>query len=330
MMQELHWLRPWWLLALVPLGLMLWQLVRHWQTSNDWERIVDPVLAPYVLETAGAGVRRWPLYVLAVVWLLTVLILSGPTWEKLEMPVYAGQDAQVLVLDLSRSMDVDDLKPSRLSRAKFKVADLLERGRGMQVGLIVFSEVPYVVSPLTDDVDTLAAFLPALTTSVVPVQGGRPGPAIERAQSLLQQAGVSAGTVILLTDSDTDDAAAIAAQNLRNAGYRLSVLGVGTENAEPIRGEDGNFLQDDSGKIVLPRLEREALRQLASIGGGVYADIQSTSADLDLIDASVDRSGEIRDTEAEQRESANWIEYAPWLLPLVLLMMLFMFRRGVL
>ena len=321
--------RPWWLLALVPLVLLLIACWRQHRSKSAWDSVVDPALAPYVLEAPEARGSSWPLLATGLCWLLAVIVLAGPSWSREEVPVFTGQDAQIIVLDLSRSMDVEDLKPSRLAMARFKLEDLLERARGRQVGLVVFSEIPFVVSPLTDDVATLKAFLPALETSVVPVQGSRVGVAIDKAHELLQQADAAHGSIVLLTDGVADERAIASAASIRNDGYSLSVIGVGTELGQPMKTPDGGFVEDASGRIVLPRLESATLRRLAAAGGGVYSDIQPDESDLDLMASAFSSPGVAAD-EDSSRQSVNWVEHGPLVLPLLLIALLAVFRRGVL
>lgn len=330
MMEDLHWLRPWWWLALIPLLCIVVWLLRQRDPVNAWEQVVDPELVPYVLEPSKAVAWRWPYWLVAALWVMTVAVLAGPVWEKREMPMFQGQDALVLVLDLSQSMLADDIKPSRLAQAKFKLSDLLDQSEGLQVGLVVFSQVPYVVSPLTDDMETLRAFLPALDTSVVPVQGSTLSLAIEKAANLLSQSQVLSGSIILLTDSTVDRAALDAAQAVAEQGHILSVLGVGSEDGQPIRLEDGSLLQDRNGNIVVPVLQRQGLQQVSSLGGGIYTDISGANTDVTALFSAVRTTSAPGLPSEDKRESEHWIEYGPWLLPLLLPIFLFVFRRGVL
>lgn len=330
MLEQLQWLRPWWFLALIPLlAVVLWWL-RSRTRANAWARFVDPELVEHVLEQPPTGRHNWPLWVAALAGLASILVLAGPVWERREMPVFRGQDALVLVLDLSQSMTADDIKPTRLIQAKYKISDLLQKSAGMQVGLVVFSEVPYVISPLTDDVKTLEAFLPALDTAVVPVQGSQLSLAIDKAAELLSQSSIAKGTIVLLTDARVDTAALEVATALPERGFRLSVLGIGTEEGQPIKLADGSFVQDQSGNIVIPRLERTGLQQLATSGGGVYTDISGTRNDVNTLFASVQLSATTGDLSEQAHESDQWVEYAPRVLPLLLLVMLPLFRRGLL
>ncbi len=329
-MSEFVLLRPWWLLALIPMAVLLWLLQRARQSNGAWESVIDPALAEHVLEPQHASARRKWLPWLALAWLLAIVVLVGPSWESQSMPVYQGQDAHVVVLDLSQSMDADDIKPSRLQRARFKLTDILQRSQGMQVGLIIFSEVPYVVSPLTDDIATLEAFLPALTTSVIPVQGGQLAPALQRAKSLLEQAGVSAASITLITDSHADSEAMSAAAELKSAGFRLSILGVGTRQGAPIKREDGSFLESQSGEIILPVLDEAGLRALAARAGGLYQTLVDSDADLDALSANQKLSGNVTEESDQNRQTENWIERGPWLLFPLLALGLMLFRRGAL
>ena len=102
-------LRPWWLLALLP---MLWMLVRLWRTGNsngDWQRYVDEALREHVLEKQAGRQSRWPLIAVALGWLLVIVVLVGPVWEQRPLPALQALQSQVVALDVSRSMDTDCL-----------------------------------------------------------------------------------------------------------------------------------------------------------------------------------------------------------------------------
>ncbi len=326
-----EWVRPAWLLAFIPIVPVLVWIVRSRRTVAHWEQVVDEALLPYVIETGSDGVKKWPLVLLTLCWFLVVVILAGPVWTREEMPLYRSQSAMVVVLDLSRSMRADDIEPDRLTRARFKVSDLLDRAEGQQTGLIVFSEAPYVISPLTDDIATLKAFLPALDTSVVPVQGSQLAPAIRRAEQLLSQADVFGGAVVMLTDAQGDSDAVAAARLLRESGHSLYIVGIGTAEGSPVRGEEGGFLQDRSGNIVMATLDRDSLGEVAVAGGGFYRDVSPIDEDLDAIESAFEQSVLAeQDDDSARATTSHWIEHAPWALVLVALFGLTAFRRGVL
>ena len=120
MPESFHFLQPLWFLALIPLALWLWLAQRQGDTDSSWRRVCDRHLLPYVVNNPVRHAGNLGL------WLLAVTALADPVWQKRPQPVYRNQQALVVVLDLSRSMSSGDLKPSRLDRARYKVADILK------------------------------------------------------------------------------------------------------------------------------------------------------------------------------------------------------------
>lgn len=322
-----EWLRPMWLWGLLPLLLLLIFFWRSWRQQDSWASLVDPALQSYVIEGEGRH-SRWPLALLAAAWTLSLLLLAGPVWQQREVPVYAAEQSQVVLLDLSRSMLADDLAPNRLTRARFKLIDLLQRSQGRQSGLIAFAERPYVISPLTDDAATMEAFVPSLSPAIMPAQGSRMDLAIERAVQLLQQASVDSGHIVLMTDGLPGTAAYDAARQSRDQGHIVSVLMVGTAAGAPLRDEEGLFLQDASGSVVVAGVDSVALQALANAGGGVAVTLDTSAADLDALDAVFARVSS-RTDEEEQASTLYWVEQSAWLLWPLLVVVLLGFRRGV-
>lgn len=336
---ELEFLRPLWLWGLLPLTLGAWWAWRRSRrtTTSAWERVVDPALAPYVIEpertgSRGRGVVRW----LFAGWALALLALSGPVWEWREVTLHDAPRAQVLVLDLSRSMLAEDIVPDRLTRARYKVRDLLERAGGTRTGLVAFAERPYVISPLTDDAATLEAFLPSLEPSLMPAQGSRPALAIALAAALLERSAAPGGHLILITDAEPSEETMAAAAAARAAGHRLSVLGVGTSRGAPLRDANGQFVRAADGGIVVPQLDMAALGELARAGGGVAVALSSDGSDVEALARvrtatapSAREEGNERNAAAGRTGERYWTERAPWLLPPLALLALALFRRGV-
>jgi Ca-activated chloride channel family protein len=322
---EFHWLRPEWLWALPFIVAITFVLVRRHLALGSWQNVVDPELAPYVLSSTqvkGLGYRWWLILIGGI---LATLSLAGPSWNRVEQPVFRSEQAIVIALDLSRSMDAQDLKPSRLTRARLKILDILERRSAGQTALVVYSSNAFTVTPLTTDSDTVAALVNSLSTDIMPSRGSYPLAAIDKGRQLLEQAGVSQGEVLLITDGGTSPAAERAAENLQSAGYSLSVLGVGTTEGAPIPRAGGGFVTDRVGNIAVPRLEANSLRQLAAAGGGRYAVMTSDDSDIDAI-----LSGEVGSESSTDDSLATdqWQEEGPWLLLLLVPLAAFAFRRG--
>lgn len=324
---ELHFLRPAWLLALVPLIGLLWLLTRRRLGQGPWEQVCDSGLMPYILRGTGGQPRRGPLLLIAVTGLIAILALAGPTWDRLPQPLYQDSRALVIALDLSRAMDATDLEPSRLVRARYKIADVLAERREGVTGLVVYAGEAFTVTPLSTDTATIAAQLGVLTTDLMPLPGNRAERALTLARDLLRQAGHSHGDILLVTaGTDTQRLQPVAAR-LRNEGYRLSILGAGTQAGAPIPAEPGGFLRDRDGAIVIPRLEASALAALAATGGGTYQTLQPDDRDIEhlLAHFSAAARAEMINTGVD---SELWLDRGPWLVLLLLPLALLAFRRG--
>ena len=197
---QFHFVRPWWLLAFLPLAWLVWSKWKRRVGSRNWEAICDPALLPHILIGNERGAKRWSTLATGLCGALAILALAGPVWQKLPQPVFSTQSALVIALDLSRSMDATDVNPSRLARARFKVADILARRGEGETALLVYAGDAFTVTPLTNDAATIESQLKALTTDIMPVQGNRTDTALSKAMELLRQAGASRGDILLITD----------------------------------------------------------------------------------------------------------------------------------
>ncbi|MFT5426132.1 MAG: Ca-activated chloride channel family protein [Gammaproteobacteria bacterium] len=326
--QNFHFLRPAWLYTVIPLIILLTYMVKHKLGSRSWDAICDQNLLPYILIGKPGGKQYGTVSLVALSGLLAILALAGPTWEQIPQPVYRDQSALLIALDLSRSMDVSDIKPSRLARARFKIADILEQRKTGQTALLVYANDAYVVTPLTNDTKTISSQITALTTDIMPVQGNNTVVALEKASELLKQAGLTSGDVLLITDEIDYERSQHAATKLVEQGYRLSVLGVGTAKGEPIPLPDGGFLKDKNGSIVIPAYDERGPRHLARQGQGIYQAMTLDDSDIQKIIEAMDRAPVADDSGESQFQSDTWQEQGPWLLLLLIPLVAVSFRRG--
>lgn len=329
MWHAFHFLRPLWLLALMPaLGLLLW-LRYDAAAPSAWSRVVDAHLLPHLQHaSAGQRARVTMIYVLGAAWLLAVLALAGPSWSKLPQAVYRAQDARVLVLSLAPTMDARDVAPSRLARARLKALDLLARQGEGQAALIAYAGEPYVVAPLTEDAKTIAALVPVLTTDVMPMAGNQLSAALQKAGELLAQAGVPQGEVIVIADSAGDASAGDAAAQLRAAGHRVSVLAVGTSDGVPVTAPGRGYLKDTAGAIIIAKLELLPLQQLARAGGGRFAQLGSDDSDLEQLLGTPPATRATDHARRVEGSSERWRDEGPWLVLILLPLAALLFRRG--
>lgn len=310
LMQDVHFLRPAWLLALPLLwGLSFW-LARRRGRDGNWAPLIDPELLPALRLDGGGQPGRSPWPWLALAWTLAALALAGPSWQRAPSPAYRGNAAWVLVLDLSPSMTATDLPPNRVTRARYALDDLLNAAHDARVGLVVFGDEAYTVTPLTDDVATVRALLPPLAPDIMPTAGDNMAPALERAGSLLEHGGGQSGQVVVLTDGFADPAAAFgAAGKLRSRGVAVSVVGIGA----PGVSNPGH-------------LDVDRLRQLAASGGGRYVDLAGLPGLIGDLQARADHAGMAR--VKQDIRVAHWLDGGIWLLPFLLLLAAVLARRG--
>jgi Ca-activated chloride channel family protein len=330
---DLHFLRPLWFLALLPLPWLLWRLARANPGAEAWRGLVDAHLLAHLLVEEGARARRLPRVLLTLGWLLGVTALAGPVWERLPAPLYQAQAQRVIVLDLSSDMDAQDLTPSRLARARFEILDLLAAAAEGETALLAYGAEPFVVSPLTQDAATIAAQVPDLETALLPVRGPkRTDLALEAAGEMLQRSGSPEGDIILVTaDPERPEAVRSQVARLRDQGYRTSVLGLGTEKGAPVPRAEGGFQADAQGGIRLSRLQPDLLADIAAAGGGRYVPLAADDSDTRALlpEARLDVAG--RELAAEARkdiQADQWREEGPWLLLALLPLAALAFRRG--
>ena len=331
-LQQFHLIRPYWLLSIIPLALGIWLYSRIQGNSRSWASVIDKKLLPHLLQGKNIGNKSTPVKTLFILGLVIVCALAGPAFEKRPQPVFKTQSALVIILDLSRSMDATDVKPSRLSRAHFKINDIVKLRKEGQTALIVYAANAYTVSPLTDDAETISSQIPALQTHIMPAQGSRLDIALDMAHKLFTNAGHSKGDIIVITDSiNHDDNKKL--KELKSNNFATSILAIGTEEGAPIASINGGFVKDKNGAIVVPKLDISSLKSAALSSGGKFSLITSNDKDINHILSSIDiNRDETRENQTDEKgnkfKTDVWYEEGPWLLLLIIPFAAYSFRKG--
>ena len=329
MIEQFHLLRPWWLLLLIPLAGVIWLLLKNRYDAGSWRAVIDARLLPFVLSAGSQNSRGWSRWVFGSVASLAILALAGPTWEKLPQSVYHKETALVIALDLSRSMNSTDLKPSRLTRARHKIADILNLRQEGQTALVVYAADAFTVTPLTSDVDTILALLPDLDTALMPAQGTRADRAVKLALELFTNSGITRGDVLLVSDGLRDhEVERVETLLAEKPGQRLSVLAVGTRVGGPVPLKNGGVLKDGDGAIVITGMLEGNLQRIAQSGGGVFTAISADESDIRFLTDMMNSSIDEREARLSDRSTDTWRELGPWLLLFVLPLAALGFRRG--
>ncbi len=321
-----HFLRPLWLLGLLPL--LALALLAGRRGSRFWSRHIDPTFLCHLLLDSGGPVRRrLQQGVLAGAWIAAVLALAGPSWDQEEVHLQKVAAPLIVVLDQSLSMYARDIQPNRYEAARYRILGLLRGRQEGQSALIAYSRSAHVVVPLTEDRATFANLLKVLEPSLMPSYGSVPVPAMEQALLMLDQAGSSSGQVLWFTDGASKAALARIASIFSASPHRLTIILTGTEADRPVPLPGGTLLRERSGAPVSASLDRKSFSQafgpLSSVRILDWGDLdQSLIAEL-AADAS-------SDSQVDERLSKNtrWRDRGHWLLPPLLLAVLLAFARG--
>ena len=323
---SLHFIRPEWLLALLPLTIILWALWRQHQSNSAWNRYIAPHLAK-ILVTEGTQKSRRPLHILAFTWMIATLALAGPALNKQTLPVFAAEQGRVLVMDMSVSMFATDLAPNRLTQTKFRATDLLRGLKEGETGLIAFAGDAFTISPLTRDTGTLLNLLPTLSPDIMPVLGSNLAAALTQAKNLLAQGGHLRGDIIVMTDGITPGQFDEANSALDGSQYRLAIMGFGSPQGAPIRLPDGQLQRDSSNEVVVAKTDFGLLQKLADNHNGIMIPNRADGQDLVQLQHWLSDSG---DAKATDLDGETWQDLGPYLALLLIIPALLSFRQGML
>lgn len=330
-MADFHFLRPEFLLAIIPLIVFVLLQVRSSHLSGQWSKIVAPQLREFVIKQAGKKRNNaWSKPLIALATLLAIVASAGPSWEKQASQIYNSRSGVIVALDLSLSMTAQDVTPSRLQRAKYKITDILNQEGSRNIGLIAYAADTHIASPLTRDAETLKALLPALDPFIMPGNGRSNTLRLaEEAVNLFEQSKSEPRTLILVTDGvepqDIDQAAALLKENK----VQLSILAIGTEQGAPMMGPDGRFFKGADGQPIMPPLELEDLQNLSTQAGGKIQKFSNTDSDIEYLLSTTDNNETFTAIE-DMATFDQWKDGGYWLMIPVLVLALFAFRKGVL
>lgn len=320
-------LRPWWLLGVIPAILLAVLWARRRMAASHWETSIDPALLQVLLEPGSQGGFRKMAWLVSTALAVGTLGLAGPAWQKLPQPVEEKRDALIVVLDLSLSMFVEDVRPSRLIRARQKITDVLRLRREGYTALVAYAGDAHTVAPLTDDVRTIENLLASLSPEMMPVLGSNLASALELARELFENARVPQGRVLLVTDG-IDEPGDV--RVLCERSYPLSILGVGTERGGTIPldfvNQPGQVLRTQSGDPITARLEPDRLAEIAAGCHGRFRTLALGDEDISyLLDTRLPSEDQ---TEAVERDFDTWADMGFLAGILLLPLLLLGFRRG--
>lgn len=300
---QFHFIRPLWLLALIPMLFLIWLRWRE-ESKPGWKDI----LPEHLREVLTIGERGWrkqlPLKLLMVNVFLAIIICAGPSWQREASPFGEDKASMLVILDNSDSMLQKDLPPSRLERAKQKVRDLLASRQGGKTGLVVFAGSAHVAMPVTQDSNVFGPFLAAITPDIMPVKGKLAEEALPLIDQQLQ--GIAGSTVLLVTDGINPATINQYADYFADKPYQLLILAAGNPDVVSSNPMDLGSLQTLAGKT-----------------NGRLVEVSVDNSDIEQLNRYVERNMQLNG-----ESSMPWKDmgYA-FLFPIALIMLLW-FRKG--
>ncbi|MFL8992180.1 VWA domain-containing protein [Pseudomonas sp. QLc11A] len=321
-----YWFRPWWLLLLPVLGWLLWQLWHRKKRAGRWQMILPPAFHAALLSGGSGRDSKLPWIALGLAWLLTVLALLGPGWQRVEQTSQKPADPLVVVLELTPEMLATDVMPNRLEQARRKLFDLLQIRSDAQTAIVVYAGSAHTLVPLSDDLSTSRNLLDALKPSLMPEAGHRADLAVTKALALLEQAALGDGRILLIGSSLTEQERLGIRHALNGKSTQFLMLGIGTAEGSPITQEDGSFLKDEQGAILVPRLDEPGLKSFANDLDGGFRQARLDDSDLHAL-GLFDGPRHLRN-DGQTLRLDTWADQGYWLLLPLLLLAACAGRRG--
>jgi Ca-activated chloride channel family protein len=321
-----HWFRPWWLLIVPLLAILLWRLWHRRKRTGRWQLILPAAFHSVLLDGGRGRASKLPWIVLGAGWVLAVLALVGPSWQRVEQISQKPVDPLVVVLELTPRMLAADTPPSRLEQARRKLMDLLRVRSDSQTAIVVYAGSAHTLVPLSDDLVTSSNLLEAIKPSIMPLAGQRADLAVGKALELLRQADLGQGRILLIGSALSEQERNGIRQQLRGDSPPLLILGVGTAEGAPVTEENGSLLKDGQGAILVPRLDGASLDDFAGQTGGRYR--QAGADDDDLRGLGLLASAQQARNDGQRLRLDTWADQGHWLLLPLLLIAACAGRRG--
>ncbi|MEN8249094.1 MAG: VWA domain-containing protein [Bacteroidota bacterium] len=324
--ETFHFLRPIFLWLLIPAFLSLVLGLISVREQIKWKKFIAPHLRPFVIKKGSEAKKRWLHIFLFLFLAVAILGASGPVWEEIEVPGKKLETPVVIALDLSQSMMADDIQPSRLERAKFKILDLLEANPGARVALIGFAGSAHTIVPLSHDYKIIRSHLEGLLPRIMPIQGTDLESALILADTLFSVTNAP-GTLILITDDFDDNTFDLLQKQATGSTTKFEIIPVNTPGGATVPAFWGRgTLKGPDKKPVHSKLNTPVLQKLNSLGNVNVNQLTLDNSDMEQLAKTISASLEF--TDADEKKEDDWQDNGILLaIPLALLTLLW-FRKG--
>lgn len=296
-----------WLLG-IPVLIAIYILIRI-HSKRQFKKFADTKFINFLVPLASRARSNTKFVIFLFVLTFGIIAAANlQTGSKMEEVKREGIDLYFCV-DISNSMNAEDIAPNRLERSKQAINNLINKLNGDRIGVIIFAGNAYVQLPITTDYAAAKMFLSTVNTSLIPSQGTEIGAAINLAVKSFGSSEHSKAIVIISDGEDHMNGDAIkAAQDAAKLGIKIYTIGMGLEEGAPIPlynqyGKKTGYKKDREGNIVITKLDDNLLRQIAEIGDGIYRRASNSNVGLDEI------FNEINKSEKSEIESKVFTDY---------------------
>ncbi|MBR6963552.1 MAG: VWA domain-containing protein [Prevotella sp.] len=265
------------LLLLIPL-LVIFRFVAIRGRRKKLRKFGDIDLLKQLMPNVSAFRPEVKFWLLIVALALLIVMLARPQMGTRISHEKRNGIETIIALDISNSMLAEDVAPSRLSKSKMLVENMVDHFTNDKIGLIVFAGDAFVQLPITSDYVSAKMFMQNIEPSLIATQGTDIAEAINMARHSFTQDEQVGRAIIVITDGEDHEGGAVqAAEDAKKKGMRVFVLGVGDPKGAPIPTDDGGYMTDNSGQTVMSALNEDMCRQIAQAGGGAYIHVDNTN-----------------------------------------------------
>ncbi|WP_221931759.1 VWA domain-containing protein [Thalassomonas sp. M1454] len=308
---DFHFIRPWWLLAIIPMYLFMRFVIKSEESLSQWKAHMSDTMIYHLAIKEQQKRRFTPKKLFMLFAVIITLVMAGPTWQQQPTPFFTDESVLIIGLDVSATMNKSDVQPSRLLRAKQKINQILEKRGDAKTALIAFSGSAHVAMPITQDKEMIRHFLDVLDSSMMPTTDKVPQSVIPQAKALLTQV-KAPSSILLLTDQTNQIAITGFGNLLADTPHQLVVWAIG-ENPD-------SGLENSTG---LSSSELSSLTQLAQAGNGNMVPFTHNSDDVETVLRSLNNTLQNVDDN-----SLPWFDAGYLLLFLLIPLQALWFRKG--
>ena len=270
--------------------LIIW--VKGEKTNNKVWIKMTPALKEKLFSRLDINLKYWKNQLTIIGLLFLIFSAAGPQIGTRVAPIERKGVDLVFAVDVSESMNAQDIKPSRLEKAKFEISQIITQLKGDRIGIIVFAGSSHLYLPLTSDYEASQLFLDALDTKMIPNQGTDLSAALKTAMNVFNNEDDKFKVMVLVTDGEDHEGKAIElASTALNNGIITHAVGVGTVKGSLIpinNGSSNNYKRNKNGTLITSKLNENTLIELASAGGGIYSRFNNRDSKYKEIMSAID------------------------------------------